>query len=74
MILKRYEKGQRFLDLERYSQRSLDEDGHVIEDQCWECIIYENGTNPDEHRVVEFGSEALAMLFINQNAWKEQVL
>ena len=74
MILQRYEKGVKFLDLERYQQRSMDEDGCVSTDECWECIIYENGANPDEHQVVEFASEALARMFITQNCWKEQVL
>lgn len=74
MILKRYEKGMRFLDLERYQQRSMDEDGHITTDECWECVIYENGRNANEHHVIEFASEALARMFISMNEWKEQVL
>jgi hypothetical protein len=74
IISKRYEKGQKFLDLVTYTQRSIDEDGLPVIDQCWECFIYENGSDPDEHKFVEFGSEALALMFIKQNGWKEQVL
>ena len=74
MITKRYEKGMKFLDLETYTARGIDEDGVAVYDQCWECVIYENGANPDEHTVVEFGNEVLAQMFIVQNGWTEQVL
>ncbi len=73
MIIARYEKGRKFLDLEKYHQKSMDEDGCVVTDECWECVIYENSGNPDEHDIVEFGSEVLARMFISQNGWKEQL-
>lgn len=74
MIVQRYEKGDKFLDLERYSQRSMDEDGRMHEDECWSCSIYENTTDYHQHAYVEFSHETMARLFIEQNGWKEQVL
>lgn len=74
MIVQRYEKGIKFLDLERYSQRSMDEDDHVLIEEHWECIVYENGDNPDIHDCHSFASETMARMFIDNNGWKEQVL
>jgi hypothetical protein len=74
MIVQRYEKGMKFLDLERYQQRSVDEDGRTHIDECWACAIYENDGDMDKHAYVEFGSEVLARMFVTQNGWKEQVL
>lgn len=74
MIVQRYEKGVKFLDLERYQQRSMDENGHIQVDECWACAIYENDGDMDKHAYVEFGNEILARMFIEQNGWKEQVL
>lgn len=73
-IVARYEKGQRFLDLIKYTAKSLDEDGVPMYDECWECVIWENDKNPDEHKTLEFDSFEMAEMFINQNVWKEQVL
>ena len=74
MIVSRYERGNKFLDLEQYHQKSVDEDGMMQTDECWECIIYENEADANEHTIVEFGNETLARMFIKQNDWKEQVL
>jgi hypothetical protein len=75
MIITRYEKGQKFLDLVRWYARCLDEDGCSVDDECWEVVIWENtSVKPDEHRTIEFGSEMMARMFIEQNGWKEQVL
>jgi hypothetical protein len=73
-IVARYEKGQRFLDLIKYTAKSLDEDGRPVYDECWECTIWENGNDANAHKTYEFASFDLAEMFINQNAWKEQVL
>ena len=75
MIITRYEKGQKFLVLVRWVARGLDEDGFAVDDECWEVVIWENTTQkPDEHKTIEFGSEMMARMFIEQNDWKEQVL
>lgn len=74
MIVQRYEKGQKFLDLHRWFQRELDDDGVMYEQEIWEVAIWENGTNPDECKTIEFGNETLARMFVDQNGWKEQVL
>lgn len=74
MIITRYERGQKFLDLDKHVQRSLDEDGCAIYDECWTCVIYENGADANEHNVVEFGNKDMAIMFISQNGWSEQVL
>ena len=74
MIVARYEKGMRFLDLEKYTAKGIDEDGVAVYDECWEVIIWENGEDANEHNVIEFGNEFMARLFIDQNGWKEQVL
>jgi hypothetical protein len=75
MIVERYEKGQSFLDLERHLVKSLDADGDIDYDECWECIIYKNdSSNYNEHKIVEFGSESLARMFIQMNNWTLQVL
>jgi hypothetical protein len=72
-IVTRYEKGMKFLDLIRYHMRSMDENGFYVTDECWECCIYENGADANEHDAVEFGNEFMARMFIDQNGWKEQV-
>ena len=73
-IVTRYEKGMKFLDLIRYHMRSMDENGFYVTDECWECCIWENGSDANEHTIVEFGSETLARMFIANNDWTEQVL
>lgn len=74
IIVARFEKGNKFLDLIKYQARSLDEDGVPQYDECWECVIWKNEDKPDEHKTVEFASRELAILFVAQNEWKEQVL
>ena len=75
MIIARYEKGHKFLDLEKYHQKSMDEDGCVVTDECWACVVYPNeGTKLDDHDYIEFATEVMARMFIVQNGWKEQVL
>ena len=75
MIVQRYEKGQKFLDLQRWVARGIDEDGWAVDDECWEVTIWENGhVNPNEHKTIEFGSETLARMYVDMNGWKEQVL
>ena len=74
-IVTRYEKGDRFLDLCVFTQRSLDEDGRPIDDEAWEVVIWENSeVDPNEHRTIHFDSEYLARLFVSQNQYVEQVL
>lgn len=72
MILTRYERGVKFLDLDMFRHKSLDEDGCSIYNECWSCVIYENGNSPDQHNVVKFANKDLALMFIIQNGWKEQ--
>lgn len=74
MITNRYEKGDKFLDLETYSVRYIDEDGTFITEECWECLIYPKKGVPSDGQFVEFASETLARMFVVQNEWKEQVL
>ena len=74
MIVRRYEKADKYLDLERHSQKSLDEDGCAIYDESWECTIYSKKSTPSDGEFVEFGNEMMARMFITQNEWKEQVL
>lgn len=50
------------------------EDGCAVDDECWECVIWENEKNLNEHTTIEFGSEVLARMFISNNAWTLQVL
>lgn len=73
-IVQRFEKGQKFLDLIKHQAKSLDEDGCPQYDECWECCIWENEDNPQDHKIVEFASEFLARLYIQSNNWAEQVL
>lgn len=74
MIIERYERGNKFLDLVRYVMRGMDDDGLPEILEKWECVIWENEDKPDEHDLVEFASESLARLFIGGNRWKLQVL
>jgi hypothetical protein len=74
VITNRYEKGDKYLDLEKYTARFMDEDGVVTEDECWECVIYPKKGVPSEGQFVEFATEILARMFVVQNEWKEQVL
>jgi hypothetical protein len=75
MIVQRFEKGQKFLDLCKWTAKGIDEDGVAVYDECWECVIYENEpSNFNEHKTVEFDNEMMAKLFITNNLWKEQVL
>ena len=75
MIVQRFEKGQKFLDLCKWTAKGIDEDGFAVYDECWEVIIYENEyTDYNEHQNIEFGSEVMARMFVSQNNWVEQVL
>lgn len=75
MIIQRFEKGNKFLDLERYIARGLDDDGCLVEDECWDVVIYDNEyPNFNQHKTIEFANEVLAMMYIRNNQWKEQVL
>ena len=75
MIVQRFERGQKFLDLQRWVARGIDEDGCAIDDECWEVTVYENtDINPNEQKTIEFASELQARMFITMNGWKEQVL
>lgn len=74
MIVRRYEKADKYLDLERFSQKSLDEDGLPIYDESWECTIYSKKDTPSSGEFVEFASESMAMMFITQNNWTLTVL
>ena len=73
-IVARYEKGMKFLDLTKSYHRGIDEDGTTYTEECWEVVIWENERNLNEHKVIEFGSEMMARMFISNNDWKEQVL
>jgi hypothetical protein len=74
MITNRYEKGDKYLDLEKYTAVGMDEDGFRVEDECWECRIYSKKDTPSSGDFIEFGNELMARMFIEQNEWKEQVL
>ncbi len=75
MIIARYEKGQRFLDLVRYVARGLDDDGCAVDEECWTCEVYSNNESDyNDHRTFEFADETSARIFVNMNDWKEQVL
>jgi hypothetical protein len=75
MIVQRFERGNKFLDLCRWEAKGIDEDGVAVYDSCWECVIYENEYDDyDKHKHVEFDNEVLAKMFISTNGWKEQVL
>lgn len=75
MVVQRFERGNMFLDLNRWVTRGLDEDGFAVEDECWEAVIYKNNEiDYNDYKVIEFGSEVLARMFIEQNNWVEQVL
>lgn len=75
MVVQRFERGNMFLDLNRWVARGLDEDGFAVEDECWEAVIYKNNEiDYNDYKVIEFGNEVLARMFIEQNNWVEQVL
>lgn len=64
-IYQRFEKGNKFLDLRKFKERGLDGD-------LWDCCIWENGKDLNEHCIVPFSSKGMAMLFITNNGWIEQ--
>lgn len=72
-VIKRYEKGDKYLDVERYQAKSIDEDGCAVYDECWEVTIYGRKETPSQGQFVDFASEVLLQMFIDQNGWKEQV-
>lgn len=74
MTIRRFERGEEFLDLTHYIAKSIDEDGYAVYDEAWEVSIYSRKAVPSEGQYLDFASEVVAMLFINENGWKEQVL
>lgn len=74
MIIKRYVRGDKILDLSRFVARGIDEDGFMVEDECFETRIYSKGMNENEGEIKEYPSFMIAELTISANNWKEQVL
>ena len=65
MIVQRFEKGPKFLDLLKTKARLSD-------DVEWHVEIYEDQVDMNKHSVIRFDSEVMARMFINLNQWTEQ--
>ena len=73
-MIQRFERDGQYLDLEKYTGKSLDEDGCAVYDEIWEVTIFPKKGVPSEGEHIDFACEALVRMFITENGWKEQVL
>ncbi len=62
MLIAKYRKGSRTLELHHNEYHQLDDDGSKMVDSNWECII-------SDGRKVQFADGTSAMMFIKQNMW-----
>ena len=64
MIIQRFTKGNRSLELHRLLGCETDDDGRLVEMEYWECRI-------NDGRTLSFADCAIAVMFIQQNLWTE---
>ena len=64
MIIQKFTKGNRRLELHRLLGCETDDDGRLVEMEYWECRI-------NDGRTIPFAVYAIAVMFIQQNLWTE---
>lgn len=62
MLIAKYRKGGRTLELHHNEYHQLDDDGAKLVDSNWECRI-------SDGRKVQFVDGTSATLYISQNCW-----
>lgn len=63
MLIQKFTKGNKILELHREVGVEVDDDGRRVENEYWECR-YNDGRQP-----LHFTSVQLAVIYIQQNLW-----
>jgi hypothetical protein len=64
MIVQTFQRGSKTLELHRFEGSFIDDDGHRVINEYWECRI------SDREKPIVFSNADMAFLFISQNEWK----